>query len=199
MVITYQGGNYVKVTAGSLTFLVDPSDERSFRGAKFVVFTEHPAPLLQGKNDAATFFLREPLLIDRPGEYEVEGIRITGYPFSTTEGVAKIAYRIIMENITLAFLGHLTKLPDQKIVGALGGADILFIPGGGAPWLNEPDAAKLVRQLEPGIVVPTLLTKKTCESFVKELGAKITAPAEKLVVKKKDITPKAMTVVCLAA
>lgn len=199
MVITYQGGNYVKVTAGPLTFLVDPSDERSFRGAKFVAFTEHPAPLLQGKDGAATFSLREPLLIDHAGEYEVEGVRITGYPLSATEDAAKIAYRVMMEHITLAFLGHLTKIPDQKIVGALADADILFIPGGGAPWLREPDAAKLVRQLEPGIVIPTLLAKKTCESFVKELGAKTAAPAEKLAVKKKDITPKAMTVVCLAA
>jgi hypothetical protein len=198
MVITYQGGNYVKVTAGPLTFLVDPADERSFRGAKFALFTEQPSPLLKSGDAAATLALREPLIIHHPGEYEVEGIRITGYQTGASEGVAHIAYRVVMEDISLGFLGHLMELPDQKAVGEFADMDVLFIPGGGKPWLKESDAAKLVRQLEPGFVIPTLLTKKTCESFAKELGAKPSAAAEKLVIKKKDIVPKACTVVCLA-
>lgn len=198
MVITYQGANYVKVTAGPLTFLVDPTDERSFRSAKFVCMTQEPSELFKGKNASATLALREPLIIQHPGEYEVEGVRITGYP-TAAEGAEHIAYRIIVEDLSLGFLGHLMKLPDQKIVGELADMDILFIPGGGVPWMKESDAAKLVRQLEPGLVIPTLLTKKTCETFAKELGAKTPAASEKLVIKKKEIIPKACTVVCLAS
>lgn len=198
MVISYQGGNYVKVSAGPLTFLVDPADERSFRGAAFVLATQEPSPLLK-KSAEEILPLREPLLISHPGEYEVQGIRIVGYFIGSEEGMARIAYKVVMEDITLGFLGHLTELPDQKTVGELADLDVLFVPGGGKPWLKESDAAKLVRQLEPGLVVPTLLTKKTCEAFAKELGAKSDKPVEKLVIKKKDIVSKAGTVVCLAS
>lgn len=192
MVITYQGDNYVKVTSGPFTFLIDPVDERSFRGAKFALLTENPSPLLKGKDAPAMLELREPLIINHPGEYEVEGIRITGYPITTT-----IAYRVVIEGITLGFLGPLVELPDQKSMEGFADTDIIFIPGGGRPWLKESDAAKLIRQLEPGLVIPMLLTKKTCDLFTKELGAKSAAPAEKLVIKKKDIVPKVYTVVCL--
>lgn len=197
MVISYQGGNYVKVSAGPLTFLVDPSDERSFRGAQFVLATQTPSPLLK-KDERELMALREPLIIDRPGEYETEGIRITGYRTGSSAEAEHTAYKVAMEGVTLGFLGHLAKLPDQKAVGEFSDLDIIFVPGGGKPWLPESDAAKLVRQLEPGLVIPTLLTKKTCEVFAKELGAKPAPPAEKLVIKKKDIAPKAMAIVCLA-
>ena len=207
MVITYQGENYVKVTAGPFTFLMDPADERSFRGAKFVLMTQNPLSR-SGTGETSTLVLREPLVINHPGEYQTEGVRITGYHIGTLGHSATgepsvetelIAYRVLMEGITLGFLGHLTELPDQKAVGGLADMDLLFIPGGGQPWLKASDAAKLVRQLAPGLVIPTLLTKKTCEGFAKELGVKFPTPAEKLVIKKKDIVPKACTVVCLAA
>jgi len=199
MVISYQGENYVKVQSGSFAFLIDPSDERSFRGAAFALMTRHPAPLAKGRTDVELTALREPIWIDRPGEYEIAGVRINGYPVAAKDGLAHTAYRVALEGITLAFLGHLTALPEQKTIGALAGADILFVPGGGKPWLPESDAAKLVRQLEPGIVVPTLLTKKTCDAFMRELGAKVESPAEKLVVKKKDIAAGAMKIAYLAA
>ncbi|MFH0806668.1 MAG: MBL fold metallo-hydrolase [Candidatus Brennerbacteria bacterium] len=198
MVITYQGEGYVKVTAGSLSFLVDPTDERSFRGAKFVLITQNPSPLLKGKDTTSTLILREPLIINHPGEYEAESVRITAYQTGVKEDTALIAYRVLMEGITLGFLGHLSELPDQKSLGGFADLDILFVPGGGAPWLKESDAAKIVRQLEPGLVVPILLTKKTCEAFAKELGAKTPTSSEKLVIKKKDIVSKACTVVCLS-
>lgn len=197
MVITYHGENYVKVSAGPLTFLVDPLDERSFRGAKFVCMTEDPSPLLK-RNVREALALREPFLVLHPGEYEVEGVRIEGYPATVGEGRTRIAYRVVLEDLILGFLGALTAFPEERVLERLAGCDVLFLPGGGKPHLRESDAAKLVRQLEPGIVIPTLLSsKRTCESFVKELGAKPAAPSEKLVLRKKDIVPKAMAVVCL--
>ena len=69
MVISYHGENYVKVSAGPLTFLVDPLDERSFRGAQFVLATREPSPLLK-KSGGELLALREPLIINQPGEYE---------------------------------------------------------------------------------------------------------------------------------
>lgn len=199
MVITYQGENYVKVTAGPLTFLVDPTDERSFRGAKFVLATQHPFPLLKAREGAAALAFREPLIIQHPGEYEAERVRIAGCQVGAGATHTHTAYRVLMEGITLGFLGHLTELPDQKAMAGLADVDILFVPGGGAPWLKESDAAKLVRQLEPGFVIPTLLTRKTCDAFARELGAKAPAPSEKFVIKKKEIVPHACTVVHLAA
>lgn len=199
MVITYHGENYVKAAAGSLVFLVDPTDERSFRSAKFVLFTESPPPLMKGEGTENLLARREPLLIADAGEYEVEGVRIAGYRTGIRGETSHLAYRVTMENLSLVFLGHLTELPDQKTASEFADADILFVPGGGAPWLKETDAAKLVRQLEPGIIIPTLVGNRACERFVKELDAQPGAPTDKLTLKKKDVVPKAMAVTCLTA
>lgn len=194
MVITYHGENYVKVSSGTFTFLVDPSDERSFRGAKFAVYTETPET--DGREGASADALarRDPLVISRPGEYEIEGVRIAGY---RGKQPGSAIYQITIENVALGFLGHLVEPPDQSVMEALADLDVLFIPGGGKPWIREADAAKLVRQLEPGIVIPTLAAKHDCEGFVKELDTKLLPRAEKLTIKKKDITPKAMAVALL--
>ena len=74
--------------------------------------------------------------------------------------------------------------------------DILFIPAGGSPYLNQEAAAKLIKQINPKIVVPALfkipgLKTKVGDinEFLEELSQK-SEPQEKLVIKKKELPAK---------
>lgn len=188
MVITYQGENYFRIQSGDTTLLLDPTDQRSFRGAQVVLSTLKPAAVPISDGDG-------PFFIDHQGEYETQGIGIGGWSVESDEQSERTAYRVELDELVLVFLGHLTKELDTKFYLPLKGADVLIIPAGGKPYIPQAAAAKLVRQLEPGIVIPSLA--KNPDLFLRELGKKEHAEEEKLVVKKKDIVPQAMRVVCL--
>lgn len=197
MIITYHGGNYVKIQSGSFTALVDPTDQRSFKGAQVVLSTVLP-PVLEGeKLDGELAEMREPFWIDHAGEYEVAGVAVLGVPLGEEGGREHTAYRLTIDDITIGVLGFLMKEPEAKALAAFADLDIILIPGGGKPLISESAAAKVVRQLEPGIVVPMLA--KDASGFLKEMGHAKCPMEEKLVVKKKDIVPKAAVVRCLSA
>jgi hypothetical protein len=70
---------------------------------------------------------------------------------------------------------------------------VLFIPTG-EHFLSPDAGAKLARQLEPAIIIPSYT--KAPEAFLKVMGARPEA-VEKLVLKKKDLEGKKAEVVLL--
>lgn len=193
MVITYQGGNYLKLQAGELVVLVDPLDQRSFRGASVVLNTTLPAHTEMPKESVT----EAPVWIDRAGEYEVNGIEIQGWSTGHDDATEHTVYRFMLDEITVGVLGHLTKDLGEDIREAFSGVDILFVPAGGKPWLGEAATAKLARELEPSLVIPTLF--KDLKPFAKAFGQSPSTPEDKIVLKKKDLTPGALTLRSLKA
>ena len=196
MVITYHGGNYVKIQSGDFTMLVDPTDQRSFKRAQLVLNTVLPPVLETGEEREKLLEMREPLWIEHAGEYEMGGVEVRGIPTGEEGGRTHTAYRVTVDGITLGILGFLMREPEAKVLAELADLDILFAPGGGKPLIAQSAAAKIVRQLEPGIIIPTLA--KDVGPFLKELGKAKRPAEEKLTVKKKGIVPKAMAVHCLS-
>ena len=190
MVITRQGDGYFKLQSGEKAVLIDPDNQRSYKGSLLVVATTKPSST--GPEDGGPFF------IDGQGEYDVSEIRIEGRTAEHEEGgIEKTAYRIVFDDITIGVLGPVKKEPDPKVVEILQDCDILILPGGEKPYLNASAIAKTIRQTEPGIVIPSFT--KNPKDLLKELGQENGKPEEKLTLKKKDISPKAMTVVWLTA
>lgn len=188
MVITYQGGNYFKIQSGDFIVLIDPSNARSLKGSNIVLNTVKP-PAIE-KEDADTVW------IENQGEYEVGGVHINGYR-SNGEDEEKTAYIFELEDISVGVLGQITEEPSPDIIENLSEIDILIIPAGGKPFLSEQSAAKLIRQMEPGVIIPSLF-----ENSPKKFAAEISQSPnleEKLVIKKKDIAPGAMKLVCLSS
>lgn len=190
MVITYQGGNYFKIQSGDYTILIDPENQRSFKGAQVVLNTVKPTFSEKTEGDGA------PVWIENQGEYEIGGVRIHGYSTGWNEKAKceNTAYHIIFDDISLVALGHLYTELDSKTASLLADGDIAIVPAAGAPFLEIAKIAKLVRQLEPGIIIPSLTEKPT--AFLKEINREAT-PEEKLTIKKKEIEEKAMRVVWL--
>lgn len=195
MIITYNGANSFKFQTGDTTLLVDPLHQRSFKGAIAVLNTRKPsetdAPNNEGDESA-------PLWIDTQGEYETGGIVIQGWTTGADEDRVHTAYRFTLDTITVVLLGHLrNEIPAQTLTH-LRSADILIVPAQGKPFIPIPAIAKIARQIEPSIIIPSLFSSPAV--FLKEFGKEASSKKEeKLVIKKKDLTPGAMQIVMLSS
>ena len=100
-----------------------------------------------------------PMVFDRPGEYEVKNAFITGIGayHDKKEGAERgksTMFLIDLDGVKVLHLGDLgTALSDQQLE-KIGEVDVLLIPVGGKYTLNAAEAAEVVRQIEPRIVVP---------------------------------------------
>lgn len=188
MVITYHGENYFKIQSGNTTVLIDPTNQRSFRGATLVLSTTKPNDIFIGK-DSGEYFL-----IDHSGEYEAQGIYVQGWSAGNEKEIEKTIYKFEFDEISIVVLGHITKDISTELLEHIEECDIIIAPAGGRPWIQQQDIAKLIRQLEPALVIPSLYKEKELPAFLKELKETNTAPEEKLVIKKKDLTPHAMEI-----
>lgn len=115
--------------------------------------------------------LRAEHVILGPGEYEIKGIEVRGYP--------SYIYLIRTEEMKLGYLGpNDIREPafDAAVTEKLQDVDILFVP-------DSAEGAKVARQFHPHIVISHSATAKVLE---KELGKKIET-IDKLVIKKKEV------------
>jgi L-ascorbate metabolism protein UlaG (beta-lactamase superfamily) len=172
---------------------VDPTDSRSFRGANLVLSTLKPSPVPFPEDLPAQ--AGDIFFIDYQGEYEVGGALVHGVSVGADKGDEKTVYRLTLEGIKILILGHLSQEPSPEIQENFKGADVVIVPAGGKPFISEAAAAKLVRQIEPAIVIPSL--SKNPKNFLKELGEDKCPTEEKLVFKAKDLEPGKMEIKCL--
>jgi hypothetical protein len=182
MVITKQGESYFRIQNGEIVLLIDPTNQRSVRGADIILNTKIHPPAGEESGEG--------LIIDHPGEYEIKGIRIQGTA-ANEEG--DTIYRIRWDDITIGVLGGVSKEPEAKSQLGLQGVDVLILPAGGK---NIPAsvAAKIARQVEPSLIIPW----EDAKAFTKEMGSSPETAENKLTFKKKDLSPRAMKVFLLS-
>ena len=184
MILNYFGDHCFRVQSGELSLLVNPSNNR-FKGDVVLRTLTSTAATGQAANE-----------IVFPGEYEMRGIVIKGIPVSaeSTEKFLKTIYAVLWEEMRLVFFGHLSKPIDATIIEEIGEPDIVFIPTGGDHFILPEAVVKLVKQLEPALVVPSYT--KNAHVFVKAFGQKA-EPQEKYVFKKKDLVGKKSEIILL--
>jgi len=204
MVITWYGKNCFKLQSGDLVIVTDPFDKESgltpFRGRTDIII-KTIAPL-SIKRQAS----EEGFEIDYPGEYEVKGVGVEGWPIKSKKEDSKekseqirTVYLIKIDDLKIVLLGHLTDEDEIKdVLEYLEDADIVFAPVGGKPLIETAAIAKLIRQLKPSLVVPALIDgPKDLKPFLKELGQTETQPQEKITIGKKDLSKEKLTIGCL--
>ena len=139
-------------------------------------------------------------VIEGPGEYEIKGVPITGIESFHDENNGKergknTIYKFEIEDIKLAHMGDFgEKEIRSDTLDELGDIDILFVPVGGTYTIDAETAEKIIRQIEPRIVIPMHykipglnIKLAPIDEFLKEMSIKKLEPEEKLVIKKKDL------------
>ena len=200
MELEYKGGNCIVISHKKDTFVTDPKlsdiglkDQGAQATAHLLTQSRFAAP---GSDTT--------MIIDGPGEYEVNNCSVWGIAAQThlePEG-QKLAtiYKIDVAGMTIAILGHIAARLSDDQLEAIGVVDILVVPVGGYGYTLEPkQAVDLVRSIEPKIVVPVHyaeegvsyeVTQAPLEDFLKDLGAIAEEPVVKLKLKDGQLPEK---------
>ena len=212
MIITWLGHSCFKIQdkSGSdgVTIVTDPFDKAV--GLKVPNFEADIITVSHDHHDHNNVkALRgNPFIIKDAGEYETKEVFIEGIEAYHDDKQGKergknIIYRIDIDNVSVAHLGDLGHVLDNKQLEGLAGTDILLIPVGGKYTLDVSKAVEVVNQIEPRIVIPmhyktpgSKIDVDNADKFIKELGIKPTEE-EKLKISKKDLPQEDMELVIL--
>ncbi len=106
----------------------------------------------------------QPLLLrgqgaNSPPVAKAAGLEITGLPsyHDQVQGGKRgpnTIFRFDHPELRIAHLGDLGHLPTPELVAELSGLDLLLVPVGGTYTIDGAEAAQLVRDLRPRLVIP---------------------------------------------
>ena len=184
MVINYFGNGCFRLQSGETSVLINPENNRLKADVtlKTLVSTSAEDIALVAATDGDS----AGLTISFPGEYEEKEIEILGFPVvgESTEKFLKTAYCVLWEGMKFVFLGHLSQPIDAALMEEFAEPDVLFMPIGGGHFLEPEVAARIAKQLEAKVVIPSFY--KDPAAFLKSLGTK-GEEADKFVFKQKDL------------
>jgi L-ascorbate metabolism protein UlaG (beta-lactamase superfamily) len=154
----------------------------------------------------------EPRVLRGPGEYEIGGALIWGVRTARRKDVdvalalKNTAFVIQLEELTVCHLGDLATAPlSAEELTQIKDSDVLLVPVGGHCTINATQAAEVVAQVEPKVIVPMhyatddtrgYLELDDVARFCRELGASEASPRARLSVTPSSL-PSEPTVVLL--
>lgn len=196
MDIQFYGANCLVFSMKGVRVVVD--DNLADLGAKsvtkpgdIVLFTgAHGQPGVEAK-----------LIVDGPGEYEVSDISIYGMPARAhiDEEGKKTAtmYKILTRELTIFIPGHIYPELNDDQLERIGMVDVMFVPVGGSGYtLDSVGALKVIKKVEPKVVVPTHYASKglnypvpqqELENALKEMSMEPKETTNKLKLRSADL------------
>ncbi len=155
MELQYFGANTIKIATKKATITID--DNLAELGAKSVT-KAGDISLFTGAHGVLP--VESKIVVDQPGEYEVSDISIQGIPARShldEEGkLSATIYKLLIDDVRVAVIGHIYPALSSSQLEALGTIDVLIIPVGGNGYTLDPvGALKLVKDIEPKLIIPT--------------------------------------------
>jgi L-ascorbate metabolism protein UlaG (beta-lactamase superfamily) len=210
MDIIWYGQALFKLKGKLATVVIDPFDP-NFIGLKFPKDLESDIVLKthdHGDHNNIVGVGGSPRVFDGPGEYESKGIIITGVStfHDKTQGSERglnTVYHVVIDDLKIVHLGDLgqTSLTEEQIQ-EIDQTDILLIPVGSVYTINAKEAANIISQLEPKIIIPMhyslpglSVELEPVENFLKEMGAEAVTPVPKLTITKEKLPEEPQVVV----
>ena len=205
MDISWLGHACVRVRAGGVFVVMDPvSREAGFdmgRPTADIVTISNADPAHGNVKGLRT----EPLVLDGPGEYEVQGVQIVGAATKLkaaneeTPAGRNVVFVIEAEELRLAHFGALggRLTADQK--EQIGDVDVLVVPVGDDRSLDATEAARVCRELEPRVVIPMMYAPGeggiAPPDFVRALGVEAEPPTARVTLQKRGLGEKMRLIV----
>lgn len=156
MQIEYFGGNCVRITTKKVVIVID--DNLDQLGRKSITKPDNISIVTNEeiiKNNHLSQFV-----IERPGEFEISDISIRGvaaraYMDEPNKKKATMV-RLVVDDIKVAAVGHINSELSEEQLESLGMVDVLIIPVGGNGYtLDSVGALKVIKKIDPRIVIPT--------------------------------------------
>jgi L-ascorbate metabolism protein UlaG (beta-lactamase superfamily) len=203
MELIWHGHSCFRLRGRDLTILTDPFGA-SGRLQADVVTVSHDEP----NHNTVSAVQGTPRVVAGPGEYEMGGAAITGVATPRPADQARerprnTAYLIELDDVTVCHLGDVATPLTADQVAVVKDADVLLIPVGGRCTIDAAQAAEVVAQVEPRLVVPMHyqsellpLPLDPVDRFCHEMGAAGLTPQPRLNVTRSAL-PDQLTVVLL--
>lgn len=197
MELQYYGANCIKLSTKKASLVIDDvvaslGGKSPTKAGDIALFTTAPTSVHRDVK----------IVIDEPGEFEVSDVSIQGIAARAhmdEEGKKSATmYKIIIDDMRIAVVGHVYPKLSSSQLEALGIIDILVIPVGGNGYTVDPiGALRLIKDIEPKIIVPTHYDDKaisypvpqqTLEDALKGLSMEPVEPVAKLKLKHGEFS-----------
>ncbi len=196
MDIQFYGANCVSISKKQLRIVID--DNLADLGKK-TILKDGDIVLNTGPHSIPA--IKPSLMVNGPGEYEVSGVMVYGIPARAhmDEPNKKEAtmYKIIVDDMRFLVAGHIYPELNERQLEEIGTIDVLFVPVGGNGYTTDPiGALKLIKEIEPKLVIPThydnktlayAVPQQTIDQALAELSMEPKETTDKLKLKHSDI------------
>lgn len=203
MDIQYFGGNAVTITTKKARVVVDDNmvelgKKPIARDGDIVLFTGAHGDVPGAR-----------LLIGQPGEYEVAGISVYGFAARGHMDEEKVKtatlYKLMIDDTRILVTGHIYPELTEKQLEEIGVIDVMIVPVGGNGYTLDPiGALKLIKKVEPKLVIPThyadealnyAVPQQTLEQALQTLSMEAAETVDKLKLKGSDLSEGGMKLV----
>ncbi len=204
MDLQFYGANCVVLTIKGARFVLD--DNLAELGAKSVL---KPGDIALYTGEHAKPAVETKLTIDFPGEYEAANVSVYGIAAQSHMDEpgkqSATMFKIITAGMSVLLTGHIyPELSDEQLE-AIGKIDVMVVPVGGNGYTLDPvGAQKVIRKVEPKLVVPVHYADKALkfpvpqqdlDNALKELAMEPKEHVSKLRVKETDLSDVAQLIV----
>jgi L-ascorbate metabolism protein UlaG (beta-lactamase superfamily) len=197
MDMQFYGANCISLTTKQVRLIID--DNLEDLGAKSVT-REGDVVLFTGIHSTP----RKPakISIDKPGEYEVQGVFIYGIVarghLEESGKKTSTMYKIMSDDLNVLITGHIYPELSDSQLEAIGMVDVMVVPVGGNGYtLDSTGALTLIKKVEPKLVVPTYyndgelkfpVPPASLEDALKNLPMETKESVQKLRIKSADLS-----------
>lgn len=198
MEITSLGHSSFKIVGKEISIITDPFDQDkvgiTFPKAEAAVVTVSHDHFDHNKIDALKGNF---ICFDSPGEYEIKNTEIVGIESShdKSQGAERglntiFLYRV--DGIKICHLGDLGTDLSSDQIEKIDGVDIVFIPVGGKYTIDAKEAAKIISEIDPKIVIPMhyrvgkMTDLDPVDNFLSEIG-KQPQKTDRIKIQPKDL------------
>lgn len=159
MDLQYYGANCLSLTHKGTRVIVD--DNLAELGGTSIIKPEDVV-LYTGSHEGDS----GRITFDSPGEYEVSDISIIGVAarahMDEPDQRNATIFKFMVGDLSVLVTGHVYPELSEKQMEAIGVVDVMVVPVGGNGYTVDPvGALKLIKEVEPKVVVPTHYADKT--------------------------------------
>lgn len=206
MEISWLGHSCFQLRGKNVTLITDPFSpqlEHSLGKINAPIVTishNHPGHNFIGGIDG------NPRIVHGPGEYEISDVLITGVASyhdnkHGQELGRNTIYVIHMDDLIVCHLGDLGHILQEEQLEEVADADVLLIPIGGQHTINAAQAAEVISQVEPHIVIPMHYSPSVgdapnpLDKFCREMGIEALNPQLKLSITRSTLPAETQVVI----
>jgi L-ascorbate metabolism protein UlaG (beta-lactamase superfamily) len=206
MEISWLGHSCFQLRGKDVTLITDPFSPQlghslgKISAPIVTISHNHPGHNFVGGVDG------DPRIVRGPGEYEISDVLITGVASyhdnkRGQELGRNTIYVIHMDDLVICHLGDLGHILQEEQLEEVADADILLIPIGGQHTINAAQAAEVISQVEPHIVIPMHYSSSIgdapnpLDKFCREMGIEAINPQPKLSITRSALPAETQVVI----